>query len=415
MADLTEEERDKILLIARNNLRGGFPAVFEKVQKEFADRRIPIRRKDVKEIRDQLRGTTATKAVRRPKTFSNVYAREVMASVQMDIMDLTGSDDRRSDKKEAKRSKRKKRTGLDDRKKDRAMTRKEKSKMFGGMSYALLVIDIKSRALFARLMPTKSEDSILRALRSIWAQMKRDTPFGTPRYVAGDQDFESAGVTEFFEQNNATPFISSADETLKNSLVERVIRTLRISIRQREENEKNINNPSFGADFPDFFEDVIDTYNGSKHRTTKARPEKVAEGRDESRQFEPQERASDSTPFRQRRYSFQVGDYVRYRVKLGVFEKRSASTQYSSEIYEITELNEGNAQSYELRKADGRGAPLKRLFKGFELVKVPRPDNLPNGANYGRNPPRRGPAQVIPRAVRRREQLGGRQYDSDED
>lgn len=128
--------------------------------------------------------------------------------------------------------------------------------------YVLVVIDVYSRYVTAVALTNMREETLLDKIRSIFTSM------GTPQNLNCDQQFVSAQLRRFFNEQGVTVYASEVDELYKNAIVERFNRTLalmlqrwRVSVREKR--------------WYQVLPLLIDNYNNTFHRTIKATPNQV--------------------------------------------------------------------------------------------------------------------------------------------
>ena len=127
------------------------------------------------EYYEQRTAVQQRKTVTKPKKFSTVWARNVQDQVQMDLWDIGNNKVRSQERNYG------------------AMNGKR-------VRFALLVVEVKSRKVFGRLLTGKdAENDIVPALRSIFNEMKREGRHGDPKSINGDGDFAARDIEAFFE------------------------------------------------------------------------------------------------------------------------------------------------------------------------------------------------------------------------
>lgn len=210
------------------------------------------------EYYDQIKRVAIRKPLRKPKRYSTVWTRNVQDQVQMDLWDIGEH-----------------KITLED---GRSFNE------FGpNTRYALLVVEVKSRKVWGRLLPDKAHGTVVDALRSIFTDMERTSPFGPPRSVNADGDFASGVIRRFFGTYGIEGDeiqISHPKQRMKNVLVERFIRTLRTKLRKVD--EANLAN-----NFRETFQRIIDEYNDARHSNTNEEPNDVFSGKEDSSQGMP--------------------------------------------------------------------------------------------------------------------------------
>ena len=192
----------------------------------------------------------------------------------------------------------------------------------------LTFIDNYTRKLWYRFMADKSSGEIVKALRSIFEEIKNDKPeYGLPQNINGDQDFDAKEILDFFEENDVTPWISTTGEFQKNAMVERVHLTLRNFLRRWG----NVNKRK-GTHTEEAMNSVVESYNEARHGTTKQTPNSLWAGTELSN--EEMEYGQENTE----EQAFNIGDRVRHRETHNVFTKKSMANNWSSKVYEIERI-----------------------------------------------------------------------------
>lgn len=362
---------DRRLTALYNNHPSGFAKFWERVQKA----RIPTTRAYTKEFVNSRIGQQVSRPARRPKQHSTVWAHRTNARIQMDIVTLVKPPEalKKGDKNNPR--------------KVQEYTSRLKATEFGGYPYALLVIDVKSRKVWGRLLKSRTGSNLTSNIQSIFNSMKKSL-YGLPRSINADQEFaklkELKRLAE--RENDIRIFGSERGESNKNSLIERFIRSFRELLRLRR-NDPNLRARSMGENFPNTFKQIIKDHNESRHTATGEEPDRIQEGKVESKQGEPphiQTAAGEPLPSLKRgvikstpkiktvTYALNVGDYVRKKETRGPLDKSSAVNQYSEDIYRISRAER---QSYFIRKVRRNRRmdnELPRPFRGYDLIEVPQ-------------------------------------------
>lgn len=201
--------------------------------------------------------------------------------------------------------------------------------------YALTCIDVNSRYAFARIMKTKTGSEVFASAKDIFDES------GHPANLNVDvgSEFIYKPFTKYCADNDITIWYADPDETNKNSIIERLHRTLRNMIL------KFI--VSNATTYIPFFQDIIYNYNHSYHRTIQHSPAEVWAGEEANEQIT--ERAE---------YDFNVGDPVRHVIKRNTFDKASSQHVYTKTVYSINKIK---GQKYYLNG-------IEKPFKGYELI-----------------------------------------------
>lgn len=207
--------------------------------------------------------------------------------------------------------------------------------------YILVVIDVYSRYLSAVPLTGRKLSSIITKLHEIFEKM------GVPQNINCDNEFNKGEFNKWMDRLGIKVYYSDPEESNKNAIVERVNGTIARMIQKYRIATGNHN-------WPAILPKLINNYNHTIHRTIKAKPADVFDGKDVNRQ-----------KIIRVEYVFKVGDVVRIKLKRKVFDKGDVLT-YSKDTY-IIENKVG--QRYKLKNAF-TDQILKNTFKPYELIKV---------------------------------------------
>ncbi len=210
-----------------------------------------------------------------------------------------------------------------------------------GYKYILMVVDVHSRYLKA--VPLKSREKLHLPLQDILLEM------GSPSVMNCDQEFKTKEVEKLAEQLGFNIIYSDRDEPNKNAIVERLNRTIAGRIAKWRLS-------SGRTDWPSIFQDIVEGYNDSHHRTIDAKPIDVWLQKDTNKQKivplpEPE---------------FEVGDRVRHNVTKSKLAKGDTPT-WTKQVYIISEKPYPNRY---ILKNDKTDKNLKQKFKPYQLQKV---------------------------------------------
>lgn len=256
--------------------------------------------KDVQTFLEQQETQQINKETRKPKHFTNIKAYKPRYSYQMDLMIY--------DRYESNRYK-----------------------------YILVVIDVHSRYVTAKALT--SRENLLTHIKEIFDEM------GKPENVNCDLEFNTREINKYFEENKIIPWFSEPDEINKNAIVERYNRTLAgILQKWRVATGK--------TQWYKVLPQIIDNLNGAYHRTIKAIPADVWEGKDDNKQIQV------TIPV-----TFEKGDLVRIKQKKKLLGKGDY-IKFSEETYKISSIK---GQKITLEDVE-TGAKLNK--KPYELKKV---------------------------------------------
>ena len=273
----------------------------EKLYKKAKEQDDTITHKIVNQFLDSQATNQITKQVKRNKTFDSIVAEKTGSNYQMDIMYLPNPTLNKNYK------------------------------------YLLVIIDVYSRYVMALPMKTKTGKEVYQTFRKIVDE------FGIPYNINLDtgSEFVYKPFVDFCKENQVRLWYSDTEQENKNSIVERVHRTLRnMILRYIVANDKP---------YIDDLDKLIDNYNNTYHRTLKNKPVDVWEGKE----INEQERIYLGN-------DFSIGDKVRHLVKRKTFDKASSTSTFTKNVFTIT-------------KIDGKKIFLDNLtkpFRQFEIIKA---------------------------------------------
>ena len=93
-----------------------------------------------------------------------------------------------------------------------------------------------------------------------------------PKNINCDNQFNVPEFTDFFTKKGTNLWFSQPEQPHKNVIIERFWRTLALLLQRMREGIKNF-------DWPKALLDVVDNYNDTYHKTLKAKPIEVLEGK----------------------------------------------------------------------------------------------------------------------------------------
>ena len=338
----TEQLRD----FYYDTLEGGkLEKVWYKVQKEFPGQ---YTKTEVKQFLDRQASTQKTKQFRkRPSMFTSIKAKRPGNIYQIDLMffgNVVGSQ---------------------------------------RWSGVLNVIDVHSRFVWSELIKQdpkpknhkpgtpwrmaksggKGQQTVLNAFKKILERGK------VPRNVNMDEgnEFTNKAFQSYLAEKDIIPHYSNPYTFIKNPIVERFNRTLRDMFRDKLEQGKSMNEAVQGL------QKMIKSYNTDLHRTIKAEPLDVWEGKDENKQV-----------FNNPTFNLEKGEQVRILERQGEFSK-SGKYKWSDEIYTIDDIERKPSSSsskvarYFVNDSDDRRLTYidsadkqeyRGWFMGYQLQKV---------------------------------------------
>ena len=135
--------------------------------------------------------------------------------------------------------------------------------------YVLGVIDVYSRYAVCRALTNMRMETIMTKLKDIF-----DNDFSGyyPKNINADQQFNVPEFTDFFTKKGTNLWFSQPQQPHKNAIIERFWRTLALLLQRMREGIKSF-------DWVKALPDVVDKYNDTYHKTLKAKPIEVLEGK----------------------------------------------------------------------------------------------------------------------------------------
>ncbi len=234
------------------------------------------------------------------------------------------------------------------------------SKRNDGVTFLLVVIDVFSRYVWVEAMKSKTDDAVVSAFRLIFARGEQ------PRRLRTDRggEFTGALTQDYLDSMNIEHWEAHNDE-LKAHFAERVIRTLKDSVWAYMRKNKTYR-------YVDVLQDLVSSYNNTRHRTTGMKPSAVTPGDVEKRLwwhlYKPKKPYIKSRLGRPVRYLFKKGVHVRISHKAKTFE-RSKDEKWTQEIFVVRQpFRRFDIRKYRLE--DIKGEEIKGTFHEAELQKV---------------------------------------------
>lgn len=201
------------------------------------------------------------------------------------------------------------------------------------VAFLLTAIDIYSRYAFAYPLTSKYATNVLKGIKEIFLII-------SPKNLTVDSgtEFTNKEITRYLKNKNITLYIEPKNKPNKNAVIERFHRTFR--------NIMTRHMVQFGTRYIDKLDFLLEVYNNSYHRTIKATPNDIFNGKTENKQ-----------EYNTILQKFRIGDKVRLLKRKDTFEKGVG--KFSKEIYEIKDVNQN---SYNINKANEA-----RQFMPYEL------------------------------------------------
>ena len=220
-----------------------------------------------------------------------------------------------------------------------------------GFRYILTAININTRKLYAYKSKKKTATEIKKLL-DIW---RKDV--GVIKRVTTDAGSEFKGNRKWFEDNNIElTIVNPKNKFWVTGKIERVHRTL-----------KELFDKYFTAmntvKWYDMLDAFVENYNNRYHTAIKMSPNEVDAEKEREIIWNDIKRLR---KVQQTKTPFMKGNYVRIKIKKGIFEK--GENLFSDEIYQITKINP--LGTYEI--SDLEGKRLNQTFKDYQLQYVGR-------------------------------------------
>ena len=219
----------------------------------------------------------------------------------------------------------------------------------------LLLVDILSRKAWAYVLTKSKKEK--RAEVSVKTLEEFKNEVGKINGLTGDNEFSSAAIRKFCEDNNIRLDTSVAkEEHISNGnklgIIDRLVRTLRELI------EKYYDVTGYRTDnIKDVIKSIIDTYNNNSHRTLKNKtPNQVYKDNDAQTARHLNDTAHNQAIYKS--VPFNDGEKVRILEEKGKFDK--GKQKFSKEIYTIDKK-----EGYKI-KVNG----TSRKLKPAELLKA---------------------------------------------
>ena len=222
--------------------------------------------------------------------------------------------------------------------------------------YMLVVIDVYSRHLQIRPLTTREFPKIMDKLNDICDNM------GFPKNVNCDNEFNTKEFKKWCKIHNITAWFSDPEDVQKNSIVERVNRTIAGMLAKWRTATGNY-------DWVKVLPKIVSNYNNTFHRTIKATPFQVKKGI----KMNTQKRIS-FTPL------VQSGDVVRLKKVRKVFDKGDVLT-YSKDTFVVDKFKGNrlvlrNSTSGELKDKTYKPEDVKKID---DIIEDIRPTSVSRG------------------------------------
>lgn len=206
----------------------------------------------------------------------------------------------------------------------------------------MVMIDVYSRYMAITPMKTKDLKATVQVIDSEIKQWGK----GYPRMINCDNEFNFPEFNNWALKHNIKVAFSQPYEINKNAIVERVNRTIAGMIQKWR---IATNQTDWVAVLPQ----MVTNYNSTFHKTIKAKPIDVFEGKEKNHQ-----------QYKILPQAFKLGEMVRRIEERNIFTKGDQQ-YYSSEVYRISNVK---GFKYELTDISS-GKSLPRFYKSYELAR----------------------------------------------
>jgi transposase InsO family protein len=186
---------------------------------------LKITHKEIKEFSDKQYTSQITGQDKRPKIFSSIYENKIRDNYQMDIIIYDRYE-------------------------------------YHNYKYILVVVDIYSRYAQARAMTNRKNETIMLNLKDIIKVM------GKPDKFSCDNEFATKEFEKYCNEYDIDVIFSEPNDIQKNSIVERLNRTIALMIQKYRVSTNKYN-------WYKILPDIIYNYNHSNHRTIKNTPDDI--------------------------------------------------------------------------------------------------------------------------------------------
>ena len=226
-----------------------------------------------------------------------------------------------------------------------------------GYRYLLVCIDVFSKFVWVIPLKTKTGPALVTAFKKILESGRK------PQKIQTDQG------TEFFNKHfkdlmkeEEIQLYNTYNET-KASVVERVIRTLKTRMWRYFTAKKTMR-------YIDVLQDLVDSYNKSKHRSIQKKPINVTQKNEREVWHTLYGEREKKEPVK---YKFEIGDQVRISKMKRTFEK-GYLPNFSKEIFTVSQQIPRHPPVYKLKDYDQE--ELSGTFYNEELQKVIKEDDV---------------------------------------
>ena len=234
----------------------------------------------------------------------------------------------------------------------------------GGVRYLLFVIDIFSKYLWVQPLKNKTAKVVVNALKKILSKGRKC------KKIRSDSGKEfNNNLMKTFLKNEGIYYFTTQNSNTKANIVERVIKTFK-SIMYRYFTKQRTHR------YIDVLQDMVDTYNGTPHRSLDfVAPKNVSKANESDIWAFMYLKRNPSSMKKKtaRKYHFKVGDLVRIS-RINMIFDRSYDEHFTREIFKVRSRFRMQAiPMYRIK--DFLNEPIKGNFYESELQKVDKDEN----------------------------------------
>ena len=228
------------------------------------------------------------------------------------------------------------------------------SKVNDGFKYVLIIIDTFSRFLWTALLKNKTGDEVVQGLEDIYVDGHKPNLLRTDK----GKEFTNFKVQKYLKSLGVVHIVSNNE--VKASFAESVIRTLKNKL-YRYMTEKQTQR------YIDVLGDMVDSYNGTYHRSIKRAPNDVTK-ENEWKIFRLPYITKKKKQVKPPQFKFEIGDVVRLSYLAKTFD-RGYDQKWTGELFRIVKryLRRG-IPVYKVQ--DYAGESITGTFYESELQKV---------------------------------------------